>query len=831
MTLRWTRYLYYPGTTKTLLGRDDMGIRVKLLVLAGLATLAVIGLSTISGAESIDVKFGTVPTLDSTISPGEWIDAGEVTVSVGGTNGNVYFKHDGENVYMAFEYSVGQMAEVYVDKDHDAGTSPGTDDVCMHASTALMERTGTGSTWSGWSTAITGWDADTGYPNVREFSISYTFLDITAGSPKTLGVLLYLFTTSEGGYWPSTGGVSDPSTWGDMASSDNWGSTPNILPELSNTTYTPLTGDTNTDFRFQVSYRDTDDQQPALAQVHIGTVAYDMTTDSTGPWTSWSEYYYETKLPAGSDHEFHFVFSDGRDTVRFPAVDAVPNRLQGPVVTPPNRAPVLDGAWLSQDTGTRMFEFEFAINYTDPDNEAPAFGWLYLDETPFEMVAGSANWSKGVPFNFSTRLDLGTHMHYFLFSDGREDVRFPVTGSIEGPVIFNLDPTAVIESPADGLRFAPDEDISFSAVGSWDPEDDDLAYFWSSDLDGVLSEQMAFEIMLSEGWHNVSLLVTDEFGGTSSDERALRVKPYLPRPFISGVQTATIAPIEGDELKYNVTVGNDGEANAEGVEVVFLLDGVEKSSQIVNVEVGSAIGLLFGWTAEPGDFVVGFEVAGDLWEVDLHVEPNTVPTPEIDVAGGQGDPARYRVGHELTFAIDVEDAEGDELSIAWDLGDGNTVNDVQTVLHTYTAGGSYDVAVTVTDARGKSAVGTVSIQVIENHPPTVEVDQVPAAVTGDTVSFSANVSDEDGDTYTYLWDLGDGDTSTLAAPRHIYTEPGNYTVTLTVTDSEGGVTEKTFQVVIDKPKKDDGDGTPGFGGSAVAAALVCALIVAARRRS
>lgn len=55
----------------------------------------------------------------------------------------------------------------------------------------------------------------------------------------------------------------------------------------------------------------------------------------------------------------------------------------------------------------------------------------------------------------------------------------------------------------------------------------------------------------------------------------------------------------------------------------------------------------------------------------------------------------------------------------------------------------------------------------------------------DTVCAPATVqftnSSVGGD--TYLWDFGDGNTSTLAAPSHTYTEPGNYTVRMHLSDS------------------------------------------------
>lgn len=36
---------------------------------------------------------------------------------------------------------------------------------------------------------------------------------------------------------------------------------------------------------------------------------------------------------------------------------------------------------------------------------------------------------------------------------------------------------------------------------------------------------------------------------------------------------------------------------------------------------------------------------------------------------------------------------------------------------------------------------------------------------------------------TFHWDFGDGHSSTLPKPKHIYKSPGDYTVTLTVKDS------------------------------------------------
>ena len=79
----------------------------------------------------------------------------------------------------------------------------------------------------------------------------------------------------------------------------------------------------------------------------------------------------------------------------------------------------------------------------------------------------------------------------------------------------------------------------------------------------------------------------------------------------------------------------------------------------------------------------------------------------------------------------------------------------------------------------------------------------------------------------YAWDFGDIATSTKERPSHIYTEPGTYTVTLTVTDTRGGSTVQTFDVEITKPKEDDE--SPGPGAVLAIAAIATALAALAVR--
>jgi PKD repeat protein len=90
-------------------------------------------------------------------------------------------------------------------------------------------------------------------------------------------------------------------------------------------------------------------------------------------------------------------------------------------------------------------------------------------------------------------------------------------------------------------------------------------------------------------------------------------------------------------------------------------------------------------------------------------------------------------------------------------------------------------------------------------------DQWPVAVAsansegGDTplaVTFdSTGSTDLDGSIVSYLWDFGDGSTSTLANPQHTYTVPGNYVVILTVTDNLGVATTNTVSLAVTAPNQ------------------------------
>lgn len=67
---------------------------------------------------------------------------------------------------------------------------------------------------------------------------------------------------------------------------------------------------------------------------------------------------------------------------------------------------------------------------------------------------------------------------------------------------------------------------------------------------------------------------------------------------------------------------------------------------------------------------------------------------------------------------------------------------------------------------------------------------------GLNVQFSDASTDVNGDIVSWMWDFGDGATSSDASPTYTYAESGTYSVALTVTDSEGYTDTVTQQLSV-----------------------------------
>ena len=83
--------------------------------------------------------------------------------------------------------------------------------------------------------------------------------------------------------------------------------------------------------------------------------------------------------------------------------------------------------------------------------------------------------------------------------------------------------------------------------------------------------------------------------------------------------------------------------------------------------------------------------------------------------------------------------------------------------------------------------------------PAAPVAEFSAAPTSGAAPLDVAFTDLSTDTASWAWDFGDGGTSNLQNPSHVYGAPGTYTVSLTATGPGGMDTNTKPGLIVADP--------------------------------
>jgi len=139
-------------------------------------------------------------------------------------------------------------------------------------------------------------------------------------------------------------------------------------------------------------------------------------------------------------------------------------------------------------------------------------------------------------------------------------------------------------------------------------------------------------------------------------------------------------------------------------------------------------------------------------------------------------------------------SSGGRLKRKWSFDDGAT-SSLKSPVHSFTRSGNYHVKLIVTTESGCTDSASVMITVAKS--PAAAIISADSACASQPVIFLAQSASNPSAVKTWNWNFGNGKTSSLQLPSaQNYKTAGNYTVSLSVTNTSGCVSSVTRPIVI-----------------------------------
>ena len=152
---------------------------------------------------------------------------------------------------------------------------------------------------------------------------------------------------------------------------------------------------------------------------------------------------------------------------------------------------------------------------------------------------------------------------------------------------------------------------------------------------------------------------------------------------------------------------------------------------------------------------------------------------------------------QAEYFIDEDPGHGEGTAIFFDENEGVTEKSFVVNLDGVEVG-THMLYIRVLDENGHWSI--TYAEPFEVEMPLIIAD-FSANITEGSIPLPVQFTDETyiSEPHTWFWDFGDGNTSTLQNPQHTYSEPGEYTVSLTATSDDGTDTETKVDYITVYP--------------------------------
>jgi PKD repeat protein len=425
---------------------------------------------------------------------------------------------------------------------------------------------------------------------------------------------------------------------------------------------------------------------------------------------------------------------------------------------------------------------------SDPDGDIESYEWAFGDGSTATGDVVEHEFTSSAVYNVSVRVT---------DSVGNIDITTKTLNVSASPTAeFTYNP----ENPIQNQR------VDFDATISSDPNNDIEQYRWDFG-DGVTSTGPTVRHTFgSSGRFDVTLVVEDSVGNTSTVSQTVNVGATPTAQFTVSPTSPSIT----DTITLDASPSTDPDDNITSYSW-DLGDGRSRDGIVVQTSYN-----------ETRSYEITLTVEDSLGNTDTKSRSVTVTGTAEPNADFTINPSNPSVSQTVGFdASPSNHPEGVIESYEWDLGNGETATG-QTVQTSYSQSDLYEITLTVTDQQGNTSSITRSVTVsrdVSSQPsPDFVVNPSEPTVEDDIQLDATPTSSPQGDIQSYTWNLGNGETGSGETLTISYDSPNSYRVILTA-ESGSGQTDsimKTLTVdpVVDQspvPGEDNQDGSSDSG--------------------
>ncbi|MFA5771162.1 MAG: PKD domain-containing protein [Thermoplasmata archaeon] len=427
------------------------------------------------------------------------------------------------------------------------------------------------------------------------------------------------------------------------------------------------------------------------------------------------------------------------------------------------------------------------------------------------------------------------------------DDDFGITIYRQNLTILNKKPIATIDENTRLTNITTansGEEILFTSPSAYDPDTHTpsapITYQWDFGDGNIGYGKNARHIFAHKGNYLINLTILDDDNESAEVNLTINITINNRKPAVDTANITQMANIteitSGQSISFTAPNATDIDTHASGNPIIYQWNFGDGC-----IEIGKEIAHTF---AHGGNYNVVLTILDDDNEsaegnfTTNVIVNNRKPIVNVTDTTQIVSASETKSGQSIAFtapnATDPDTNTSDNpVTYLWDFGDGSTSAE-KTPNHTYNKSGFFNVTLKIIDDSNETVVKYIPIQILNTPPLVSNVSAPKAGDAGKGLSFAANCADADGAIVDYIWDFGDGTTEKGSEVTHVYKRGGAYTVTLIVTDNEGGVTNTTTTVNV-SGTIGDVIGIPLDGVTLILfivpiIVLVCVAVVYSRRR-